>query len=239
MSTPFQVLNWCFQASLQEVDSVCVRLRAMMAERCVTPRDLFAVELLAREALTNAVRYGGREGRPGHVTLRFRLGCRGVALSVEDEGPGFDWRTFLERPPDDEATGGRGLRIYRTYASRLLFNSSGNRILLFRPFSEPAMPDPKSTLDGAKALLQPGDLTAGTVDAVRTRLKDLLQSGAKDLTVDLAGVQMVDSMGIGLLIQANNSVTKGGGTFRVVNPSEELTELFRSMRLDKWFTDQA
>jgi len=101
------------------------------------------------------------------------------------------------------------------------------------------MPDPKSTLDGTKAVLQPGDLTAGTVDAVRTRLKELLQAGAKDLTVDLGGVQMVDSMGIGLLIQANNSLTKAGGAFRVIHPSEDLTELFRSMRLDKWFTDQA
>ena len=34
------------------------------------------------------------------------------------------------------------------------------------------------------------------------------------LTVDLEGVQMVDSMGIGLLIQANNSVSKAGGTFK-------------------------
>ena len=85
----------------------------------------------------------------------------------------------------------------------------------------------------------PGDLTAVTVDAVRGRLKELLQAGAKNLLVDLAGVRMVDSMGIGLLIQASNSLAKAGGAFRLVNPSEELIELFRSMRLDKWFNDPA
>ena len=99
------------------------------------------------------------------------------------------------------------------------------------------MSGPKTILEGTTAVLHPGDLTAGTVDGVRTELKAALQAGVKQLTVDLAGVQMVDSMGIGLLIQANNSLTKAGGTFRVLNPSEDLTELFRSMRLDKWFTD--
>jgi len=110
MTSPFQFLNGSFKASLQDVDSVCLRLRALMADRLLASRDVFAVELLTREALTNAVRYGP-EG--GHVTLRFRLGCRAAVLSVDDEGPGFDWRAYLARPEDDEATGGRGLRIYR------------------------------------------------------------------------------------------------------------------------------
>ena len=239
MTSPFHSMRCQFQATLQEVDVVCLKLRDFLAVRLLAPRDLFALELLAREALTNAVRYGC-EGAPGRqVAFTFRLGRRRAIMAVEDEGPGFDWRAYLGRPEDDEATGGRGLRIYRAYASRLLFNTKGNRLLLIRFFPEPVMPDPKATTDGDKAVLFPGDLTAGTVDVVRGKLKGLLQGGAKHLTVDLAGVQMVDSMGIGLLIQANNSVSKAAGTFRVINPSNELAELFRSMRLDKWFTDQA
>ena len=239
MNPPFHGLRCRFQATLQAVDGVCLQLRDLLSVRLLGPRDLFALELLAREALTNAVRYGC-QGDPGReVAFRFRLGRRRAVLVVDDDGPGFDWRAYLARPDDDEATGGRGLRIYRTYASRLLFNPKGNRLLLIRNFPEPVMPDPKSSTDGDKAVLFPGDLTAGTVDVVRAKLKGLLQAGAKHLTVDLAGVQMVDSMGIGLLIQANNSVSKADGTFRVINPSEELAELFRSMRLDKWFTDQA
>ena len=239
MTPLFQVLGCRFQATLQEVDVVCLQLRDLLSMRLLGPRDVFALELLAREALTNAVRYGC-QGDPGReVTFRFRLGRRSAILIVEDDGPGFDWRAYLSRPEDDEATGGRGLRIYRAYASRLLFNTNGNRLLLIRFFQEPVMSEPKATTAGDQAVLFPGDLTAGTVDGVRVKLKALLQGGAKHLTVDLEGVQMVDSMGIGLLIQANNSVSKAGGTFRVVHPSNELAELFRSMRLDKWFADQA
>ena len=239
MSGPFHFLNCQIKASLVEVDRVCLRLRALVTSAGLPPRDLFAVELLAREALSNAVRYGCQLDEGRRVTLRFRLGQRSAIVEVADEGPGFDWRAGLDRPEDDEATGGRGLRIYRAYGSKLLFNSSGNRILLVRFFPEVPVPEPKTTLDGENAVLLPGDLTAGTVDAVRGRLKELLQAGAKNLLVDLAGVRMVDSMGIGLLIQASNSLAKAGGAFRVVNPSEELIELFRSMRLDKWFNDPA
>jgi anti-anti-sigma factor len=121
----------------------------------------------------------------------------------------------------------------------MLFNAAGNQILLIRHLPEPTMNDHDSSLEGTRAVLRPGDLTSGTVEQVREKLKSLLKAGAQDLTVDLAGVQMVDSMGIGLLIQANNSLAKAGGGLTVTNASAELLDLFRSMRLDKRFTIQS
>ena len=100
------------------------------------------------------------------------------------------------------------------------------------------MTEQPSSNEGTKALLHPGDLTAGTVGKVKERFKALIQEGARELTIDLAGVEMVDSMGIGLLIQASNSLTNLGGSLTVIHASGEVLDLFRSMRLDKRFTIQ-
>ena len=223
-----------------EVDAICLQLRSLLAEdRALAQLDRFAVELLAREALSNAVRHGCGSDPSKKVVFECRLGHRSVVLKVADDGNGFDWRSGLDRPPDDEASHGRGLQLYRIYASRHFFNASGNRILLVRSFPETTMSDPTEAPEPHAALLHPGDLTSATVEQVRDKLKILLAAGTRELTIDLAGVQMVDSMGIGLLIQANNSLVKQGGGLVVKNASNELQDLFRSMRLDKRFTLQS
>jgi anti-anti-sigma factor len=227
------------RASLEDAEAVGLGLREFLRAGKVSDKDLFALELLAREALSNAVRHGCREDASLGVRFRCRLGPRTAVIRVADDGPGFDWKADLERPPDDEATHGRGLALFTLYSSRMLYNAGGNQILLIRNLPEPTMTLDDASLEGTRAVLRPGDLTSGTVEQAREKLKALLKGGAKDLTVDLAGVQMVDSMGIGLLIQANNSLAKAGGGLTVINASAELLDLFRSMRLDKRFTIQA
>ena len=134
---PFRFLKREIRASLAEVDTLCLQLRCLLAdENLISARERFAVELLAREALSNAVRHGCRENESKRVIFECRLGSLSTILSVTDEGPGFDWRSCLLSPPDDEATHGRGLALYQMYASRILFNPCGNRILLIRPFQE-------------------------------------------------------------------------------------------------------
>jgi len=240
MTGPFRILRQEIPAVHAEVDGVCLQLRALLAEGdAVAAPDRFAVELLAREALSNAVRHGCAGDPARRVSFACRLGRRSAILRIKDDGNGFDWRGILDRPPDDDATHGRGLQLFQAYASRHYFNPSGNHLLLIRTFPEPDMSEPMETSGGAQALLHPGDLTAATVEQVRDKLKVLLQGGTTELTIDLAGVQMVDSMGIGLLIQANNSLQKAGGALVVKNASPDLMALFRSMRLDKRFTLQA
>ena len=84
-------------------------------------------------------------------------------------------------------------------------------------------------------VIHPGDLVAATVDAQRTAFKGLLAGGAKEVVVDLAGVMMVDSTGIGLLIQVHNTLAKGGGRLSIRHASENILGLFKSMRLDSRF----
>src|SRR5271168_3088350 len=82
------------------------------------------------------------------------------------------------------------------------------------------------------AVVQPeGDLVAAKLPALRSKLQEMLGAGTVHLTLDLAGTQMVDSAGIGLLISAHNSLKKAGGDLTVIHASKEILDLFRTMRI--------
>ena len=67
-------------------------------------------------------------------------------------------------------------------------------------------------------------------------MRGIVDEGVRELVVDLAGVRMVDSSGIGLLISAYNSLRKVGGRLAVIHASADLLELFRSMRMHQHFS---
>ena len=81
-----------------------------------------------------------------------------------------------------------------------------------------------------------GDVVAASVPALRSAMRDAVAKGARELIVDLANVQMVDSMGIGLLISAHNSLHKQGGRLQVIHASREILDLFRTMRIHQHFS---
>ncbi len=78
------------------------------------------------------------------------------------------------------------------------------------------------------------DLVAASVPKVKQQLKDLVNQG-KPVAVDLEGVSMVDSTGIGLLMAAHNSLQKHDQALEVINASADIQKLFKTMRLDKRF----
>jgi anti-anti-sigma factor len=86
------------------------------------------------------------------------------------------------------------------------------------------------------AVLQPeGDLVAARLPVLRTALREMVASGIRQLTLDLAATQMVDSAGIGLLISAHNSLKKAGGALTVIHASGDILSLLRTMRMHQHF----
>jgi anti-anti-sigma factor len=86
------------------------------------------------------------------------------------------------------------------------------------------------------AVLQPeGDLVSLKLPALRNKLREMVASGIVHMTIDLAGTQMVDSAGIGLLISAHNSLKKAGGELSVIHASKDILDLFRTMRIHQHF----
>ena len=122
---------------LAEVEAFCHELRALCRRESLSSRA-FAVELVAREALNNAVLHGNAGDEKKRVTFELRCGREWIRLSIRDEGPGFHWRARRREVPSGAADSGRGLPILALYAARVQFNRCGNRVTLWLRKNAPA-----------------------------------------------------------------------------------------------------
>ena len=93
------------------------------------------------------------------------------------------------------------------------------------------------TQENGRVVLRPaGDMVASSVSTLRSAMRGIVADGARELVLDLTGVEMIDSSGIGLLISAHNSLREAGGRLAVIHASGEIVELFRTMRIQQHFS---
>lgn len=87
-----------------------------------------------------------------------------------------------------------------------------------------------------EAVVTPGgDIVASMAVTFKERLKEAVKEHPGGLTIDLAGVDLIDSVGLGLLVATHNSLSKSGGHLTLVNAGGDVLSLLRAMRLDKHF----
>ena len=120
-------------ATLPNIDEADQVVSDFLAARA-SQADLFAIRILLREALLNAVTHGCGEDPGQVITLELDLDASGITLAVADEGEGFDWRA-RSGALDVLGDGGRGLPLLRFYSSHVDFNAAGNRVVLRRDFT--------------------------------------------------------------------------------------------------------
>ncbi len=90
--------------------------------------------------------------------------------------------------------------------------------------------------EGDRTTVKPDcDIVASTAENLKAELKQALDKGAANLTVDLSGVEMMDSMGLGVLIAAHNSLLKKESRLVLTNVSVDILKLLKNMRLDQHF----
>lgn len=91
--------------------------------------------------------------------------------------------------------------------------------------------------EGTRVVFRPGeDITAAGTPELRDALKAAVANGAREIEVNLSGVNIVDSSGIGLFVALHNSVSRLGGSLLLSNTSKDLMDLFMALRLDKHIT---
>ncbi len=81
-----------------------------------------------------------------------------------------------------------------------------------------------------------GEVDVYTAPALRDRIADLLDGGQHRLVIDLAGVEFLDSTGLGVLVAGLNRAREVGGSLSLVCPQERVLKLFRITGLDEVFT---
>ena len=80
-----------------------------------------------------------------------------------------------------------------------------------------------------------GNIVASVVESLRSRLRESIAEDTCYLTLDMACVEEIDSMGIGLLIATHNTLVKKGGRLNLINVNSNISRLFKYMRLDVYF----
>ncbi|WP_237559985.1 ATP-binding protein [Desulfohalovibrio reitneri] len=220
---------------LRSVDAVCDAVWNRL-ERLGLAEQAFKLVLGLREALVNAVLHGNGRGAEERVTCELLLDGDRLEVLVADSGEGFDWRRERERP-EPLSESGRGLHILRHCYDEVVFNEKGNEVRFSKRGLQPREEEMSEIMrEENGVVVRPGrDLVASTVEDLRAELGDLVDEGTDSLTIDFEGVDMVDSLGMGLLVATHNSLKKNEGKLELVNVPESIHEVLSIMRLTRHF----
>ena len=85
-----------------------------------------------------------------------------------------------------------------------------------------------------QVIVKPGkDVVATMAQAFRDELHGLVQESPKELIIDLSGVEMVDSVGIGVMIATHNSLNKSGGELKIINVAKDIRSCYQKVISEK------
>lgn len=123
-------LNWFIPSCFDEIDGICREARILL-ERYKQDGHCFAVELLLREFINNAIIHGHQMRSYKRVQVMIQIGRKWIQLKIADEGTGFKCRYKQKEIPDLTATSGRGLCIASCYCHKIQRNRMGNHVTLW------------------------------------------------------------------------------------------------------------
>lgn len=93
---------------------------------------------------------------------------------------------------------------------------------------------------GDQTVVKPGgDVVASMAETFKGELLSAVNASQGVVIIDLAGAQMVDSVGIGVIIAAHNTLNQAGRELKVINVTKDIFGLFTTMRLNRRFTIEA
>jgi anti-sigma B factor antagonist len=78
-----------------------------------------------------------------------------------------------------------------------------------------------------------GELDLASVPRLRQEVVAVVLSGQRDVVLDLAAVDFVDSVGLGGVVAVAKRVLGAGGRFRVARPEPRVWSVFELVGLDR------
>ncbi|WP_300457706.1 STAS domain-containing protein [Desulfobacula sp.] len=93
---------------------------------------------------------------------------------------------------------------------------------------------------GTQTIIKPGmDVVASMAEDFKAELLAVINESSTDVVIDLEGVEMLDSIGIGVIIAAHNTLSQSDRKLKVINVVKDVYGLFATMRLNRRFTVEA
>lgn len=94
----------------------------------------FAIRLALEEGLNNAIKHGNRMAREKKVEVAFEIDADQVAITITDEGPGFNPGVIPDPTADEnlEKPSGRGIMLMRAYMDEVQYDYQGRQVRLVK-----------------------------------------------------------------------------------------------------------
>ena len=92
-----------------------------------------------------------------------------------------------------------------------------------------------SVVDGRTVVQVVGEIDVDTAPQLRERLDAEIDAGRYDLVVDLSGVSVMDSTGLGVLVGRLKQIRLNDGSMRLVCSHDRVLKVFVITGLDKVF----
>jgi len=96
--------------------------------------SVFAIKLAVEEAINNAIKHGNKLDASKVVRITYDVGPDQAAVTITDQGEGFDPATLADPTADEnlEKPTGRGVMLMRAYMDEVRFNDKGNQVHLVK-----------------------------------------------------------------------------------------------------------
>jgi anti-sigma B factor antagonist len=73
---------------------------------------------------------------------------------------------------------------------------------------------------------------------LRDIVQELVEKGKTKIALNLAGVDHIDSAGIGELVRSHTAVRRAGGQLKIVNPGKKVQDVLKMTSLNAVFDIQ-
>ncbi|WP_446224475.1 anti-sigma factor antagonist [Nocardia sp. IBHARD005] len=206
--------------------------------------------LAVHEAIVNAVRHGNR-GIPlatAEITLRV-IGDE-LVVEISDQGPGFDPAQVPNPrlPAALRLPHGRGVLLMRTAMDSMSVTTSpaGRFVVTLRTVlpagstNTTARRTPMNVetrvIDGVTVVDLSGKLTIGVGDVkLREAVQGLLTDGRKKIVMNLSGVTVIDSSGLGVLVGSYTSATRSDALLKLSDVPPKVRDILHITQLSTVF----
>lgn len=124
-------IGFIFSSTMENIDEVCKKTISYLTAILEIDEQKFAINLVLREGLTNAVRHGNANNPEKLVMFDLNImdsDC--IKIVIEDQGDGFDWKSHQTKELSDQEDHGRGIIIMKTYFNSYSYNKKGNILYL-------------------------------------------------------------------------------------------------------------
>jgi anti-sigma B factor antagonist len=93
-----------------------------------------------------------------------------------------------------------------------------------------------SAVGNVTVLAVEGNLMGGPdAAAMNTRIRELIDAGVRNVVLDLAKLQFMNSSGLSLLIGGASAMKNAGGALKLASASEKISALIKITRLEGIF----